>query len=613
MFRSEISSICWGVVWSLIVTVGMVGWGILLKKLLGQGKNNNPLWMLAALGVAAFTAVGGILDVLEIATYQNLVITLIAGLAAWAVGKGPHLLWEEIRDNSWPAIPVFLVALAIVSIGGRSPIFSANWDDLSGYLPVSLEMGANGSSWAPLSLRRAVSWGGQYPLQTLGMVPGDETKGYVFDRGVGTWILCLAVLATIRKHPQQWVGALLACGMLVLPQTAINSAPAVLLVVLTAALWDKRAEPALAGLLSMALVAMRSQTLIPVIIINGWALWEARHLGWWHVTKSATTRGAVGIMTLAPYLLNYNTMFGNYAFFLHPNTINKDYVTFIGTWDPLGIGERLGYLVLGSMPMVGAFLILSLNKKTRAIGLIGLATFVAITITMPEYSLTEWKRYTWPILSACILIAFLGQWARPSKRMAILAVALLLTEEPLGILYINWAKNRQQDEVLAKKEWNWAGGNNAQLEVPEGKTILMISGSTALLDFKRNKILVWDSMPAVGGPPLNGSLADWRGWLEKLGVDYVITIDPDKEIGLDSKKTQRSLWLSPNGQSTDLKHYRRVWFPDREKGLNAISMLVQHKPWKTVWNHVIIPVGEIEKTAETPKPAKPEEQPPEKL
>jgi hypothetical protein len=397
-----IQEIAIGSAWSIVITLSLVGWGSLLLLLTKQGDRDE--WLKATIGLGLFIVITSLLDYRSLANREVLVYMALGGVVFWALTKGPQNLWVLVKTSGITGFMLLLVTLYIVVLGANSWLYDANWDDSSGYWPVCHEMAISGQSWAPLSLRRILSWGGQYPIQTLGMLFTSDMAGYLYDRSVGAWITLLLTLSAFKgKENSMWT-PLAGVGILLLPQTALNSAPTVISALLFAAMYLERKTILPCAVLMASTALTRSQLIVPAGLIGMLGIYEV-----WKSNKNINATLKYSILTplltvlfCIPAMLLHKEMYNTFTVFLDPGTINKDYISFINHKENLK--GNLWETLLICSPNIGIIIGCIALGLGRKIAWVTAFTLLFMVVSMPEYSWIEFRLYSWPLLSADLWI-----------------------------------------------------------------------------------------------------------------------------------------------------------------------------------------------------------------
>jgi len=549
--------------WSIVMTIGFIGLGSALCLILNLKERAE--WLKATLGFAIFIVVGTFLDYYSLATRLNLLLLLFLGLALWVSTNGIKNLWETLKYTGWSGTALIATATFVACLGANSWMFDINWDDSSGYLPVCHQMSVSGQSWAPLSLRRILAWGGQYPPQTLGMLFTSDLGGAIYDRSVGSWIALLITLAALREKKTNPLTAIAGAFLIILPQTPLNTAPAVIPTFLFCALYVERKNIPISALLLAAIALTRTQLAAPAAIVALFSLLD--------LYKEKGVKSAFTYLALVPALtfslclggiLLQQQIYGTPTVFLNPGPLNKDYISFEGHSKYLL--ENLQSMTAIIPELGGLIGLLILGLAPRMTGL-AIGTMFFFLLTMPEYSTVEFRRYAWPLIAASFYLATISGWG--SNRKIITIILIATSYYPISTLTKFYNKASEGLEKSTSGEYHWQKGPKAQMKIPEGRTIIWISGQPALLDYGRNTIINWDSFPAVGNSPQKADPDEWRKWAQSYGADYLACDEFTPMV-----KKQWAFWNDPN----NLKHYVRVWFPDRERGIKLLEELENKVP-----------------------------------
>ena len=591
-----------GLGWSLVMAFSLIGWGTVVC--LASRLKNRPEWVKGALGTGAFIVLGGLLDYLGVANRMNLTGLTLIGTAVWAFTGGPKNLWATIKRAGLPAVAMLGVAAYIAALGCNSWMFNANWDDSSGYWPVCEQMAVTGTSWAPLALRRALTWGGQFPLQTVGMLFTSTLGGYLYDRAAGTWLVLLCACAGLEKDKNTNWATVAGCLLIVLPNVTVNSTPTVLSALMAAACFVERERVIPMALLIAASVLTRTQMLVPMALLGLWASMETiKGKGWACALKYASSASVLTAALCLPLVLLQKEMFDTYSVFWDPGTVNKGYISFQGHFENLGV--RFWTVLWEMAPILGALGGLLAIRKVRPLALVALGTIVLMTLLMPEYSIIEWRRYSWPVIAAALMVAVATEWRKAWAPLTAVAVAACssLPLETLGV----YQKKAETGAEESGGDYPWQSAGKAQMKIPEGRGIVVINLQPAMMVFSRNKIFNWDSFPAVGNPPENPDPEQWREWAKNLGAEYLIMTDFQARTGPNRKVSD--LWLGTYADDKDLAHYKRTWYPHRMKGIQTIMDLADKLPKYRSGGEIIldlrpegspdeldIPKEEVEKT-----------------
>lgn len=579
-----IQEIAVGTAWSIALTLSLIGWGSLLLVITRQG--NRDEWLKATLGVGFFIVLSSLLDYTSLANRTNLVYMALIGLITWTLSGGPKNLWGVLKQSGTTGIMLCLVALYLAVLGANSWMYDSNWDDSSGYWPVCHEMSQSGQSWAPLSLRRALSWGGQYPLQTLGMLFTMDLAGYLYDRSVGAWITLLLTLSAFKGKENSLWTPLAGVGMLILPQTALNSAPTVLSALLLLAMYLERKNITPCAILMAATALTRSQLIIPAAVIGILTIFEMvkEQKNWREIAKYGFLTPTLIIIFCIPAMLLHKEMFNTLAVFINEGTLNKDYIKFINHKENLLI--NLWDALIICTPNLAILISCIYLNFSRKLSMIAVFVLLFMIVTMPEYSWVEFRRYSWPVITAALWLAVYKNW-NPKNKVILTVLLLVPLTYPLNTLTAYHISAGEAIKAITENKYPWHDTPMAQSKVPKNTPIIYVGLQPALLDYSRNKIINWDSFPAVGEPPETNDPNLWRQWGAQFGAHYLIYTD--FEAIYPNGKTVEDLWIQPYiGGGGNLPHYDRVWYPSRKKYIDIMKSLKDVFPYAKTNKHIIL-------------------------
>jgi hypothetical protein len=593
-------------VWSIALFLGCWGLGNPLAK-----KIKAPGWAAAPIGMAIIILVAGWLDMAHLA--NRMAMTLIA-LAA--IGTGLVQFRDIIAGiksiGKSPAWVALIPAVIIAWLGAQANILSMNWDDANGYVPVCHELSANGSSWAPFSLRRALSWGGQFPLQNLGMLFTADYGAYVYERCLANWMWVIIAIC-VGKKTGGIQGIFLALILPILPHTNVNSAPHATVALLLLTAWMLRATPIMFAALGAAAMAMRFQA-IPVIgLMALWTLWEhSRDLIIWRIKRPKTSvrlstkptinwvwKSACALLVLlSPFVINHIHQFQTPLPMFWPGTIEPKHLSWETDWKTQI--QNLHISIISQTWVILSLIWAAVTfKECRGVAITTLVTYLYVVLAMPEYSSGEWSRYCWPIFIASATAIFLV--SKKDKWMTtvfLIALTIPVTQNwrrtiakelKINTPDIQAVDSHFFDKVraFAKSQGDPLGNTlptkdsvfidrlkllDVQQELPEGAKIAIIATQCNRLNFSRNKIFNMDEFGAVGHMPTDSSLENLKAWAKKNDIQFLIFNDFDGFVGGNLLK---KIYLTPEDPRSDLKHYRRVWYPIRGAVIHSLTNIAK--------------------------------------
>jgi hypothetical protein len=600
---NPINDILIGTSWSIGITLLLIGWGYLVHT---QGTKNSPIWLVGAIGSAIFILLSNILDAMGVATRTNLLLILLIG----GFGYLKHInsikgLPKILKSGDLGDFFLILLGLFFAAIASTNWVFGGNWDDTSGYWPVCHQMAIQGFSEGYLSLRRSLSLGGQYGLQSLGMLFTDEMGGSIYDRGVGAIVLSIFALGLYRKYDKnRFLGFLLGCVAIVLPQYAINSAPAVLVTILLLAAWYKRDNMLLLGLLLGIVITLRTQAVIPAFMIGMYSLYEVyKNRTTKDVIRFAIITPSITIGCLIPGMVISTKLYETALIYLNSGSLHEGYITFESSIAKHI--ENLYPLFEISMPLIALCGFLIICNIGRVLGVIALVSLLAAYYSMPEYSGYEWARYSWPIVCTALLSALtLLKDKSPSLSYGVIALSATMVSYPASMV-----KHKIEHSIAAhqgniKRDYLWEVGLLSQLSIPAKAGVIVINRTPTSLDYSRNKLIIWDSFPAVGNCPKTSDPNEWREWASKFGADYIMYESWDLPGHYDAENdkylTIEEMWTTKG--SVKLDHYERVWTPHRQEKIALLKELREKVPSWEAAGSIILDLKDIkEEDSKNPK------------
>ncbi|HEU4732617.1 MAG TPA: hypothetical protein VFT22_32200, partial [Kofleriaceae bacterium] len=262
-----------GVAWLAFLLFVLAGWGTIVTRV---ARADHPdAGQRIALGAAGYLAVAGVLVALGLLTRPVILFLIAVGFAgfAWREATAPTATWQRVRDRvSYlqrnPGLGALIVALALFAclrmVGAACALDRNPWDDDLAYTPLIKRVLDAGNLIEPFSFRRLGSYGGQTVLQALGAARGTLASVHLIDRGLGLACVLLVMLGHARERRTQplWL-ALITLTMLVLPETALNTASYWIGVACFLALYRcaVREQWALVGLVGAATCTLRQNFL----------------------------------------------------------------------------------------------------------------------------------------------------------------------------------------------------------------------------------------------------------------------------------------------------------------------------------------------------------------
>lgn len=274
--------------WPLLVIVSFIGWGAALAEILRRSVRVSLFGVAErlALGVAATSAIGGLVLALGLAGSLYLQVTVIGGVASAAVFFA-HWVVRQMQSRRWFAL-IGSGLVATTTAGGllllairRAAFFGWNpCDDEPAYFYLARRIVVRGDLLDAMSNRRLTSLGGMSFLQAHFLSRGSDAFLALADPAIGLLLILTALWFT---RSGRWsIAGIAAAAILALFPTmlgAMNTSPVFLPVGLTlvSARWLIRARDpaaprtetitliAIATLVGAAVTAMRPQLGAPLL------------------------------------------------------------------------------------------------------------------------------------------------------------------------------------------------------------------------------------------------------------------------------------------------------------------------------------------------------------
>lgn len=554
--------------WLICLLVAFSGYGLLILRLCARPGPGFALS--AAVGVAVFVAIGGVLNLAH-EIRPAVVIALVApgiGLALVLRAKAFGTA-EPSKANSAPravGIALFAAALLVPILGNvRADVRSFNlYDDLPAYLTLPIEtLQLHTLPADPFNERRVTSClGAPYFLQAC-LLPGEDVRELrAMDVSIG-WILYAALMLAVLDRigvDGRW-RVPIAALILILPVYRINATFVVLPAALFCALFLLLMEQAVGwrraiplALVAGALCAIKSNylpaaVLCCVFFYAGVLLTERRG----RVLTEALLCGLVAAALLAPWMLDLHAKEGTYLFPILgrgfdasaygtvplPNGSHSG-VSTAGTWVWITTAAYAGPYVIALLAVAYAWV-----KKWEArhalvaLGAMLCATVVTIAALASSTGGESIGRYSLPF-QVPVLLIFGGYvvrwmphrrewaWRAPALTSAVYAVFLAGL---FGIHHGQYRTYLEDARLLTPPGETWfspaverARLAALQRTIPPGGAVLARLFVTYPFDFRRNRIFVADYTGMAGAPPgmpVNQSAEAVRHYLLSKGIRYL--------------------------------------------------------------------------------------------
>lgn len=605
-------------IWGLTIVLCFTGWGALVARRLAPGLAVD--WGLqTAWGLAATVAAGGLLCFCGVARGPVLLVWIFAGLAL-AIREMLTVGWP-CRDGRrpWVELPLgweaFLVAGTVavtlyVYVGSAARTIPNPNDDWPAYLPFIRRLLQVGTFVDPFSVRRMASYGGQSYLQALALLVAGNAQIQIFDGGICLLLLVGMILGFARDARQvSWMVLVLVCVVvLMLPDNRANSASELSGVMGFVAAWrtlvwvERRGlrgvRAALLSALPIAAVATLRQNYLPVVAALLGALllqgaradesWRDRR---WHFGRVALLTAACLLPWAAlSFRSNHTFLFPIFAGNYDPNYAG---ITAPASWD---MRVKFYFGVLFHTDPIRTMPLLLLAGPAIAAGAqrqasLGLWAGTMLAFAMLALSIPDGDNYTVARYDFAYVVAFaigVGLAASESgpeavSRRDLTSFGLVIAGLALQI-YGNYGSGLRTLNLPLERIGATQGAGPSPLDVapederrlqqavPAGQPVLVMIERPYLLDFARNRIVLFDQPGAVAprpGVPLQAGGEKVAEYLVRQGLRYLAFSRPDKAT---QPLYSRSHWKS---QLTSSARIWRMVAPVYLAAFDAVDQLAQ--------------------------------------
>ena len=622
------------VLWGGAILVSAVGWGaVVARRLYGDGAHLG--WGLeAALGLAVHLALGGLLAALSLVSVTTSWITVALGVALFTLEarRGTAAAAPASPDRARGGdsrIAIGLVALLV----GVALIHYLAWaterpaniiDDFQAYLSFPKQLLGSGTLIEPFSSRRIDSYGGQSYLQALVLAFSTVSRIGLLDYGICVLVLAGLVVGWVRERPRLPIAvatpALLALVTLHYYDLNHNAASefsgAVFFLAIFRILDRPRrdTQSAWPTAVTLALVAaaactLRQSNLAAASLIPAayYGLRLARERATRrHWAKEAALTAALTLTLLLPWMILAYRSCGTP---LYPVIIGNGAHDFMD-FEPISTVDKARYVLAaglypGRLPGLLLAFTAGLALPARAslalrASLAGtaLATLMLLDVLASADAVDGTDRYLFPYglayLLAVALVAARAvtqlktpaipaiKPARSAIAMTLVAGALALqlfqgrhTLAPLYRADVDAIKTALTNPPLADP--GDALYADLQHAVPEHTTLLVMLDQPFRLDYRRNRILLWDQ-PGAASPPPHLPIGQGPDALNRYllgqGIRYVAYCDgPAAEFMDDPAVVRLSQGIRyaaycdggpPAEYKNTLKHFLREPAPARD-------------------------------------------------
>jgi hypothetical protein len=478
-------------------------------------------------GTAIFISLTSLLDAMHVCNLYNITILTIGG---WIIGALHFKTLKIPKLKKWDIFPI-VTGLGVMLLWSYGKHVD-NWDDAIGYYPVTDELISHGTSWAPLSLRRAITWGGQFPLQLAFMQRNFAAGGYIY--AIYPTIVGLLFIFL----PTHNLRTAIICSLLLFISFSekSNSAPHEIVgVFLAFALLEK--NPLKMGLLLGSTCLLRMQS-IPfcglVMVYHLYETWKPERI------QSFLKVVVITIAICIPAMINHYSQFKTPFPLLNAGTIHPPFLK-IHTDHWLWFKEFLK----ASTSHIPLFIYLYVTKNKRGLILAGSSLFI-IGWVVSDLECPYILRYSFPYIFAVLIYIASTQKHKLSQKY--LWLVLLSYTSPSLYRHMQIYTNLKYELQGHVYE-----AYTLQDKVPKNASIGFIGYNNSSLNTSRNKIYNLDVPGAISQFPKTGELEAWKQWGKTQGIQYLIIPKTDL-IDFFKHDTISEL------------HYRKVWTVRKEIG-----------------------------------------------
>ncbi|HEY0483614.1 MAG TPA: hypothetical protein VGD37_39115 [Kofleriaceae bacterium] len=565
-----------GAAWLAFLVFVLAGWGVIVTRLARAG--DCDFGLRAALGAAGYLAIAGVLVAAGLLT-RSMILGLIGlGAAgfAWREATAPVATWHRVRDGlhfvRWrPALGAMIAAIVVLAgarlLGAASALDASPWDDDVAYTGFVQRLLDTGGLIEPFSFRRLGAYGGQTALGALAAARGTLANVHLIDRGLGLGVVLLAMVGHARERDTQplWL-ALIALVLVLLPETAINTASYWTGVVMFLALYRSvvREHWAVAGMVAGATCTLRQNFLVPVVVFLA-AVLIARLIGvsralslgdaWRQERRRWLVVAGVALAVIVPWCIAAQLSSDTFLFPIIDGTWNhglslKPAVT---SWP-----EELAALVtaclepspIAVIPILALVVVFTSDRRLgRPLGALLLASalgFVALVHGFIDVEPLHLWRYAFGFATTLVVVlvlelgsddeivmlAPLGRWIVLAALVLQLVVARGATAKQASVVF---------DNVRAAAALDGHGDPSAradlrryramQAAVPAGERLAVMLDDPARLDYRRNPIANLD-IPGFASPgdqlPMFRGAEPLRAYLIAQGYHYAAFVRSER-------------------------------------------------------------------------------------
>lgn len=570
------------VLWGGAILTSAVGWGAIVARFLYGSSSRVDCGLLAALGMAFHLLLGGILATLSLVSVRSCYAVVALGVALFALEAGRCIAPQPAPPGSEPAddprpvgprvaaiIVIFSLGVAVLHYLGAAAERPANIiDDYQAYFSFPNQLLATGTLIEPFSSRRIDSYGGQSYLQALVLAFSTVYRIGLLDNGICFLVLAGLVIGWVREKRSFpfAVGLPALLGLLTLHYYDLNHnaasefSGAVFFLACFRILdrprnGDDRVWP---NAVALALVASAASTLrqsnLAAAALIPAAYYAARMVHDGGARRRWANEAALAALLTFALLLPWMVLaYRSSGTPLYPLILGNGAEEYVSL-EPISNLEKARYFVMASLypgrlpglllVFVAGLLVPRRVSPALRASLVGsaLATILLLYTLAAADAVDGTDRYIFPFglayfLAVLVVVSGAMAYSTKTRRYVIasamvvgaLVLPLIQTRNMLGQSYA--ADANAVRTALTGRSKSTADDDvymALQNAVPEHAAILVMLDQPFRLDFRRNRILLWDQ-PGAASPaphvPVGQGPEALAEYLLGQGVRYVAYCD----------------------------------------------------------------------------------------